>query len=66
MEQQDVLPGTRWQHHNGNFYRVHMIVNEHADDPERYPLMVVYIDEVHRIWCKSIERFLAGMTQVNG
>jgi|TARA_R100001510_G_scaffold55329_1_gene59112 hypothetical protein len=43
-----------------------MIVNEHADDHERYPVMVVYIDESHRTWCKSVARFLAGMTLVGG
>jgi hypothetical protein len=62
----EVLPGTRWQHRNGNYYRVRMIVNEYANDPERYPVMVVYIDEKHRTWCKSVERFLAGMTPVSG
>lgn len=62
----EVRPGTRWQHRNGNYYRVRMVVNEHADDPERYPLMVIYIDEQHRTWCKSVARFLAGMTLVVG
>jgi hypothetical protein len=43
-----------------------MVVNEHADDPERYPLMVIYIDKQQRTWCKSVARFLAGMTPVVG
>ena len=62
----EVRPGTRWQHRNGNYYRVRMVVNEHADDPERYPLMVIYIDKQQRTWCKSVTRFLAGMTPVVG
>ena len=64
--QQEVLPGTRWQHRNGNYYRVRMLVNEHAEDPERYPVMVVYIDDKHRTWCKSVDRSLGGMTLVSG
>jgi hypothetical protein len=43
-----------------------MIVNEHATDRDRYPLLVVYIDEKQRTWCKSVSRFLAGMKRVEG
>ena len=64
--QQEVLPGTRGAQRNGHYYRVRMIVNEHAEDPERYPVMVVYIDDKHRTWCKSVDRFLGGMTLVGG
>ena len=64
--EQEVCPGTRWRHRNGNYYRVRMIVNEHATDSDRYPLLVVYIDEEQRTWCKSVSRFLAGMQLVEG
>lgn len=59
-----ILPGTHWQHRNGNHYYVMHVANQHADDRDRYPLLVVYHDEQDRIWSKTVERFLGGMTLV--
>jgi hypothetical protein len=56
-----VRPGTRWKHHSGRFYRVMMVVNVHATDRSRYPLLVVYMDEQQRTWCKPMDRFLNSM-----
>ena len=60
-EPTQVIPGTRWQHHSGRFYRVMMVVNEHATDRTKYPLLVVYMDEQQRTWCKPMDRFLRSM-----
>lgn len=36
----EIVPGSRWQHRNGNTYAVLMIVN--LLDDEKYPKTVVY------------------------
>lgn len=51
-----------YRHRNGNLYCVMFFVNQHAQDPDRYPLLVVYMDHYGRKWAKSPERFNAGMT----
>jgi len=51
-----------WQHRNGNNYRVITVTNRHADERDRYPVTIVYVDEDGREWSKPVERFLAGMT----
>lgn len=61
-----IKPNTRWIHRNGNFYRVICVSNQHADDTERYPLMVTYVDVLGRHWSKPADRFLAGMALVEG
>lgn len=60
----DLETGSLWLHNNGNHYVVIAVANLHADDPERYPRLVVYADEEERLWAKPVERFLAGMTLV--
>ena len=35
--------GSKWQHTNGNIYKVTCITNEHSENQEKYPTTVVYI-----------------------
>jgi len=58
----DLETGSMWRHRNGNDYVVIAVANLHADDPERYPKLVVYADEEERLWAKPVARFLSGMT----
>jgi len=56
----------RYQHHSGRVYRVIELANLESDDPERYPVIVVYRDTLGHVWAKSVERFNASMTRTTG
>ena len=53
-----VQPGTRWRHHKGRYYRVLMLTNEHSEDPLRFPLTVIYMDEQQRTWARPMTQFI--------
>lgn len=61
-----VRPGTRWQHHRGRYYRVVLVANLHSDQPEKFPLMVTYMDEQQRMWSRPLVDFVQKMTLVGG
>jgi hypothetical protein len=61
-----VRPGTRWQHHSGRYYRVMLVTNLHSDQPEKFPLMVTYMDEQQRTWSRPLVDFVQKMTPVGG
>lgn len=47
-----------WVHEKtGNRYTVLHLANSHANK-EGYPVLVVYIDDVMRIWARPVEEFL--------
>lgn len=42
MTKLESMQKTKWQHTNGNVYEVVMLANEATEQPERYPVTVVY------------------------
>lgn len=55
--------GERWIHLNGHEYTVVLIANEHSFKAE-YPITVVYKGDNGKIWCKTLENFLAKMVKM--
>ena len=61
-----VQPGTRWRHHSGRCYRVLMLTNQHSQQPEKFPLTVVYMDENQKTWSRSVLVFIHKFRPVEG
>ena len=55
--------GAKYQHINGNIYRVIQIANEGSLRPE-YPPTVVYEGTNGKIWCKPMSNFITKMKRV--
>jgi hypothetical protein len=52
-----------WRHHTGRMYRVVAVANQHSNDPDKYPIMITYVDINGRYWAKDVTRFLNSMTE---
>lgn len=55
-------PGTDWRHRNGNRYTVVVLANTHTEDPDRYPVTVVYRGENGRMWARPLSDWHRSMT----
>ena len=53
-----------WKHHNGNLYRVIMVVNGASEKHQKYPLGVVYKGENARVWHRPLHLWYQSMTEV--
>jgi len=40
----NIVPGSKYEHNNGNIYQVIMIANKETTRPDEYPVTVVYFD----------------------
>ncbi len=61
----DYLPaGSRWEHTNGNVYRVIMVTNRYSTDYHRYPPMVVYQGSNGHIWSRQAADWDRSMTKI--
>lgn len=58
----DLIPGTLWQHKNGNIYTILMLANE--PDEERYPLTVVYGGSNGKTWARRADDWHRSMTRI--
>lgn len=61
---EEVTPLSRWRHSNGNIYAVVLIANEHSENQDRYPTMVVYRDYDGRTWSKPLSDWHRSMTKM--
>ena len=62
MSENEIVPGSRWRHRNGNAYTVLMLANEHTDRPEKYPVTVVYQGDNGRVWSRPLSDWRRSMT----
>lgn len=64
MNQIPVL--SKWLHTNGEIYTVFGVANKSILDGDRdeFPLMIVYFDAGHNIYCKHPTLFLKNRTRV--
>lgn len=58
-------PGSKWQHTNGNLYKVLHIANKYTTRSEEYPVTIVYKGANGRIWSRPFSRWHKSMTEVN-
>lgn len=56
------LPLTRWRHHSGREYVVVTVTNQHSDNPQKFPVTVVYRDGQGRTWSRPVGQFLDKFT----
>lgn len=62
MTNQKVIVNGNYKHEKrGNNYHVLLTANDASKNPN-YPVKVVYVDSENQVWCKNVDRFLAGMT----
>jgi len=54
-----------YRHHSGRTYTVTDVTNEHSDNQEKFPLTVVYVDQMGRTWSRPAVDFLQKMTLVS-
>jgi hypothetical protein len=67
MNQVMPLPevGSVWKHTNGGLYSVLMITNQHSQNPERYPVTVVYSGANGNTWSRAASDWHRSMTPVS-
>ncbi len=58
----EVRPKSLWRHTNGNVYTVLMIANEFTENPDKYPVTVVYQGANGRVWCRPLSDWHRSMT----
>ncbi len=59
----DIEIGSKWENTNGHRYQVVLIANEFSTN-EKYPITVIYQGANKKVWCKTLENFLAKMDEV--
>jgi len=60
-----VKQGSRWQHTNGNQYRVMTLANELTQRPDQYPVTVVYQNiYTQSVWSRPLSDWHRSMTEV--
>ena len=55
---------SRWQHTNGNTYRVTAITNAHATIQQKYPVTVVYEGKNGNVWSRPFSDWHRSMTEI--
>jgi hypothetical protein len=55
-------PGSVWKHTSGAHYVVLLIANKHSEQPDRYPVTVVYRSIDQRVWSRPLSDWFRSMT----
>jgi hypothetical protein len=54
-----------WRHNRTqNLYVVKYVTNLHADDHEKFPILVVYEDTIRRVWSRPLAAFVEKFTDL--
>lgn len=54
-----------WRHRNGNVYWVIGLANEYTENPEKYPVMVIYQGGNGRVWCRPMSEWSRSFTRLD-
>ena len=55
-------PRSVWQHRDGDIYKVVMLANEATEQPDRYPVTVVYRGKDGKVWSRPLSDWHRSMT----
>lgn len=60
----DILPGSIWEHRNGDIYAVILLANLNATRTGEYPVTIVYTGADGQVWSRPLSRWNRSMTEV--
>lgn len=56
---------SRWIHNNGNRYVVIGYANEATENPDKYPVTVIYMGENNLVWCRPLDDWHRSMSLIS-